>query len=352
MTIASVIKRVSILILGPIVIALVGIWLYLQGGRFVSTENAYLKSEIISVSSEISGKVQTVLLEDNARVQEGDLVVKLYDQPLLIPVARAEANLANIRGDLQGQQAEYESKKLEITSAQTDFEFREVELERMQQLLEEKSVSVAQFDQAEFARKTAFNKLEAKKQAVKVIEARLIDPYQAVEKHPRYLQALAELNNARLDLSYIEVRSPADGIATNVSPHVGENIIAGTNLFNLVNDSNPWIEANFKETDLTYVRVDQPVTITIDTYPDTEWQGHIESITPATGSEFSLLPAQNSSGNWVKVVQRIMVKIVLDNHDTNFPLSTGMSASVSIDTNRVRDLPWLNESLIEFIREF
>lgn len=338
------------MILGPIVIAIISIWFYLQGGRIVSTENAYLKSEIIAVTSELSAKIDEVLIRDNDRVSKDEIVVRLRDETFEIAVAGAEANLANVWAELESQKAQYDSSLLEIVSAQTDLEFQAIELERMRQLLQENSVSVAQFDQAEFRWKSASNELESKRQAVKVIEARLIDPVLPIEAHPRYIQALSRLDDAKVDLYFVDIRAPADGVATNLSVHEGENILTGTNLFSIVDDSNIWIEANFKETDLTYVRVNQPVAIEIDTYPNEEWSGTVASITPATGSEFSLLPAQNSSGNWVKVVQRIMVKIELNKQENSLPLAAGMSAEVSIDTAHQRSLPWISESLTEFIR--
>lgn len=345
------IKRSLVLLLGPTLVALVSLGIYLKGGRHVITENAYLKSEISTVSSEISGKVLQVLVDDNERVNRGDLLVSLADEPFLIPVARAEANLANIHAELSGLKAEYQNKVLEVASVETDLEYRQLELRRMQQLMEEGSVSIAQFDQADFAVKSVANELETRIQAVTVISSRLINPDREVENHPRYQQALADLHNAKLELSYSEVTAPSDGVVTNLSAHEGENILAGTNLLNLVDDKNLWIEANFKETDLTHVRVNQKVSISIDTYPDVEWKGQVESITPATGSEFALLPAQNSSGNWVKVVQRIMVKINFDDLEYPLPLAAGMSASVSIDTQHIRSLPWLNTELADFVRE-
>ena len=350
MSIATIIKRFTFLILGPIVVAIISIWFYLQGGRFVSTENAYLKSEIIAVTSELSAKINEVLIRDNDRVRKNEIVVRLRDETFEIAVAGAEANLANVRAELESQKAQYDSSLLEIVSAQTDLEFQAIELERMRQLLEENSVSVAQYDQAEFRWKSASNELESKRQALKVIEARLIDPVLPIEAHPRYLQALSRLDDAKVDLYCVDIRAPADGVATNLSAHEGENILTGTNLFSIVDDSNIWIEANFKETDLTYVRVSQPVAIEVDTYPNEEWSGTVASITPATGSEFSLLPAQNSSGNWVKVVQRIMVKIELNEQENSLPLAAGMSAEVSIDTAHQRSLPWISESLTEYIR--
>lgn len=352
MPISAIVKRSILLLFGPVVICVVSAWLYLQGGRYISTENAYLKSEIITLSSEISGKVLEVSVADNMRVNKGNTLVKLYDEPQRIAVASREANLATIYSELVSQQAEYESKELDILQAETDLQFRDRELERLRKLRDENSISEAQYDQAEFARNNSEHQLQSKKQSLQITAAKLIDPKMPIEHHPRYLQAKSDLNKANLDLSYVEIKSPISGIATHVSAHVGENIISGTNLLNLINEDNLWIEANYKETDLTYVRTGQPVTVEIDTYPDMEWTAHVESITPATGSEFSLLPAQNSSGNWVKVVQRVMVKIVFDEAPSSVPLSSGMSASVSIDTNHVRTIPWLSESLTHTIREF
>jgi membrane fusion protein (multidrug efflux system) len=352
MSISSILKRSFILLFGPLIICAVSAWFYLQGGRYIETENAYLKSEIVTLSSELSGKVLNVSVTENMKVSRGDTLVKLYDEPQRIILASREANLATVYSELESQKAEYASKELDILQAETDLQFRERELDRLHQLLEENSISEAQYDQAEFAKNNSEHQLQSKIQSLKITAAKLVDPDLPVERHPRYLLAQSDLNNAMLDLSYIEIRAPISGIATNVSAHVGENIISGTNLLNLINEDTLWIEANFKETDLTHVRVGQSVTVEIDTYPDREWTAHVESITPATGSEFSLLPAQNSSGNWVKVVQRIMVRIVFDEEPASVPLSAGMSSVVKIDTNQRRTIPWLSESLTNTIREF
>jgi membrane fusion protein (multidrug efflux system) len=352
MSITALLKRSAILLFGPIVICTVSVWFYLQGGRYIETENAYLKSEIVTLSSELSGKVLSVSVANNMKVNRGDTLVKLYDEPQRIILASKEANLATVYSELESLKAEYASKELDILQAETDLQFRERELDRLHQLLEEDSISEAQYDQAEFAKNNSEHQLQSKQQSLRITAAKLIDPNMPVEHHPRYLLAQSNLDNAMLDLSYIEIKAPISGIATNVSAHVGENIISGTNLLNLVNEETLWVEANFKETDLTYVRVGQSVTVEIDTYPDMEWRAHVESITPATGSEFSLLPAQNSSGNWVKVVQRVMVRIIFDEELSSVPLSAGMSSIVKIDTHHRRTIPWLSESLTNTIREF
>ncbi|HDZ08308.1 HlyD family secretion protein [Pseudohongiella sp.] len=335
------IRNLLLLILGPAVIAGVSLWVYLQGGRFVSTDNAYIKTDIVSVSSEITGRVVEVMAHDNDRVSKDQLLFRLDDQPYRIALAKAEANLANVHGSIESDKAEYLSAMLAIDNANTDLEFRRKEMERIRRLVATSAISTAQFDQAEYAWRSARNALDNRVQALQASRARLINPDLPAEQHPRYLQALAELEKARLDITHLEIRAPADGIAVNVAVHAGEYVIAGSALVSLVDDANMWLEANFKETDLTWVRPGQEVSVRIDAFPGQTWQAHVAGVMPATGSEFSLLPAQNSSGNWIKVVQRIRVNITLDNYNHDLPLSAGMSAVVDIDTGRSRTLPWI-----------
>ena len=335
------IRNLMFLILGPAVIAGVSLWVYLQGGRFVSTDNAYVKTEIVSVSSEITGRVVEVIPHDNERVSKGQLLFRLDDQPYRIALAKAEANLANIRGSIESEKADYLSDKLAIDNANTDLAFRLKEMERIRKLVETRSIPAAQFDQAEYAWRSASNALDNRRQSLQAARARLIDPDLPTEQHPRYLQALAELEKSKLDINHLEIRAPANGIAVNVAVHEGEYVIAGSSLVSLVDDNNMWLEANFKETDLTWVRPGQVVSVSIDAFPGETWEARVSGIMPATGSEFSLLPAQNSSGNWIKVVQRIRVNITLDNYNRELPISAGMSAVVDIDTGRSRTLPWV-----------
>jgi membrane fusion protein (multidrug efflux system) len=337
----AAIRNLMLLILGPAVIAGVSLWIYLQGGRFVSTDNAYVKTEIVSVSSEITGRVVEVIPHDNERVNKGQVLFRLDDQPYRIALAKAAANLANVRGSIESEKADYLSDKLAIDNANTDLEFRQKEMERIRHLVETRSIPAAQFDQAEYAWRSARNALDNRTQSLQASRARLIDPDLPTEQHPRYLQALAELQKSELDISHLEILAPADGIAVNVAVHAGEYVIAGSSLVSLVDDNNMWLEANFKETDLTWVRPGQAVNVRIDAFPGETWQAHVAGIMPATGSEFSLLPAQNSSGNWIKVVQRIRVNITLDDYTRDLPISAGMSAVVDIDTGRSRALPWI-----------
>lgn len=336
-------RQLTLLLLGPLVIAGGSGWLYLQGGRYVSTDNAYVKTDIIGISSNISGTVTQVLVGTGDRVQQGDLLLTVDEKPYLIALARAEANLANVRGDIESLKAEYVNKGLEIEKAQTDLSFREQELERIRGLHASNSISGMQFDQAVYARNAARQELAEKTQGLQVVKARLINPAAPVDAHPRVKLALAELDKANFDLEHVLVKAPADGIIVNGSTFPGENIIGGSPVMNLITDKRVWLEANFKETDLRYMRVGQPVDITIDTYPDLDLHGTVAIIAPATGAEFSLLPAQNSSGNWVKVVQRISILISFDERPSEHLLVAGMSAEVSVDTGHKRLVPGLGE---------
>ncbi len=341
MKIVAVLRNFTLLILGPAVIAGISLYVYMQGGRVVSTDNAYVKTDITSVSSEITGRVVEVIPRDNDRVTKGQLLFRLDDAPYRISLAKAEANIASVKSSIEGEKADYQSDLLAIENAQTDVDYRHKEMERIRKLVATRSVPEAQFDQAEYAWRSAVNALENRKQELLTSKAKLIDPALPTEQHPRYLQALAELEKVQLDISHLEIVAPADGVAVNVSVHEGEYVLAGSELVSLVDDRNLWLEANFKETDLTYVRPGQKVEVKIDAFPGQTFSAVVKGITPATGSEFSLLPAQNSSGNWIKVVQRIQVNIELEDNDHSLPISAGMSAVVDIDTEQTRTLPWV-----------
>jgi membrane fusion protein (multidrug efflux system) len=337
----ALLKTLTLLIAGPAAIAGVSLWVYMQGGRYVSTDNAYLKTDIIAISSEITGRVVEVVPRENQRVTAGQLLFRIDDEPYRIALAKAEAALASVAGSIEGEKADYRNDLLLVSNAQTDVDYRHKEMERIRQLVQTRAIPAAQLDQADYGWHSAMNAMQARRQDLEVTRAKLMDPELPTIEHPRYLQALAELEKVRLDISRLEIHAPSDGIAVNVSVHPGEYVMAGAQLFSLVDDRSIWLEANFKETDLTWVRPGQAVKVKIDAFPDQEWEAHVDGITPATGAEFSLLPAQNSSGNWIKVVQRIQVNISLDNATHELPLSAGMSAVVDIDTGRQRTLPWI-----------
>lgn len=335
------IRHALLLILGPAAIVTAGFWFYLQGGRYVATDNAYIKADILTISSNISGQVTSLAVHDSEHVNKGDLLFRVDDQPYRIALARAEANLANVRSDIESLREEFANKNLEIDSAKTDLAFQQREMTRLQRLITEGSISESQYDSAVYARDAAERNLAEKRQGLKVVQARLVDPTAPTDEHPRVRAALAELEKAKFDLNHVEVFAPTDGIIVNVSTHPGENVITGGAVMSLISDERIWLEANFKETDLTYMSTGQNAEISVDTYPDRIWHGHVAAITPATGAEFSLLPPQNSSGNWVKVVQRVTVRLELDDYPGDPYLASGMSANVEVDTGHQRTLPFL-----------
>ena len=328
--------------LGPVVLVVIGLWIYMTGGRHVETDNAYLKANMVSISSEVSAKVVEVLITDNSPVKAGDVLFRVDDQPYQIALIRAQANLVKVGGDLESLKADYFNKLADLNKAKTQETFYLGEYNRLNKVLESNTVSEVQVAQARYDYQDALNEVQVTTQALLAVKARLISLDLPLQEHPNYLLALAELDQAKLNLSYIEIIAPSSGVIANLNMQKGEYIIAGAPLFSLVDNGNIWVEANFKETDLTHLRAGQAATITVDSYPDLKWQAIVASITPGTGSEFSLLPAQNSSGNWVKVVQRVNVKLTIDQAIAPTALTPGMSALVSVDTEHRRQLPWVN----------
>ncbi len=333
--------RIVIFWFGPVVVAAGGAWLYLHGGRHISTDNAYLKSEMIDISSELSGKVVEVLVADNDRVIVGQPLFRLDDQVYKIALARAEANILKVHSDIESLRADYLNKIGDVQNAEADHHYYVQEHERLRKLAGSGSISDVQVAAAAYEAEHALKQLQITQQALEVVKAKLVDPALPVEEHPNYKLALAERDKAMLDLGHVEVKAPVAGILARFEVKPGEVVATGIPLFSIVDNSHMWVEANYKETDLTWMRTGQSAVIKVDAYPDLEWEGVVANITPGTGSEFSLLPAQNSSGNWVKVVQRVAVKLDMQALASAPELTAGMSANVSVDTKHQRHLPWL-----------
>ena len=330
-------RKMAMLVFGPLVLIILGVGFYLFGDRYISTDNAYVKAGKVSISAEVTGKIIKVNVKDNSRVAKGDELFMIDPEPFQIAVSRSEANLGNVRTEIESIRSGYLQKLAELTREEDTVRYRESEYKRYKDLAAKNAIPEERRDQALHDFNAAEKDRDAAKQDAESLKAQLGGNTETpTEQHPRFMQAKAELEKAQLDLSRIKIVAPVDGVAANVTLQPGEFTAAGLPLFTIVNDSAPWIEANFKETDLTHVRVGQDAEIEVDTYPGVTWKAKVASITPATGSEFSILPPQNSSGNWVKVVQRIMVRLELEHQDAAYPLGAGMSVHVTVDTGATR----------------
>ena len=333
--------RWALFALLPLVLIAGGYW-YVTGGRVMSTDNAYVESDKVGISTDVSGIVKEIDVTNNQRVENGQVLFRLDALPFRLAVERAEAQVGNVRNDLNALKANYRDMQAQIRQAQDDIEYYDREFHRQQDLAAKNIASQQTFDAARRNLQNAQHKLASLNQQLAAIAANLNgDPDIPVEQHPRYLDAVAQRDEAARQLAHTVVRAPFPGMVTNVPAIApGKYLQASTTAFYLVAADQVWIDANPKETELTYVHPGQPVTVTVDTYPDTQWVGTVQSISPAAAQEFSLLPAQNTSGNWVKVVQRIPMRVRVDTSDKNLPpLRAGMSVEVDVDTGHARGLP-------------
>jgi membrane fusion protein, multidrug efflux system len=334
--------RKPLLLLGPLVVLIGAGYVYVTGGRYVSTENAYIRAHKVAISAQISGPIAAVNVNENQPVKKGETLFTIDPEPFRVAVQSAEAQMAKSLNELLALKASYRQKQEQLHVAQANLVFARSEFDRQANLIKKKIISASKFDEAKRNYDVAERNFDALRFELTQILASLGgDPNLPRDRYPAYLTARAEWDKAALELRYTLVRAPFDGYASQV-PQPGEYVRAGTPVMSVVNGSGMWIDANFRETDLTHVRPGQKVTISVDTYPGHNWTGHVASIARASVSEFSVLPAQNSSGNWVKVVQRIPVRIAIDHRAGDPPLRAGMSTSVEIDTQHRRfDLSWL-----------
>ncbi len=338
-------QRLRLLLMAgvPAAALLAGGLLYLNGGRIVSTDDAYLQSARVAVSCDVPGRVVELDVRDNQMVKKGQVLFRLDPRPFRIAVEQARASLAAARLKVRAEQAVYRQHQADQAAARDTLAYAERELARQKRLLWLDVASHAQYDQALHAQQTARQQVAA---ATEGIAATLADlggrPDGAVDEHPLVQEAQAALDKALLNLSYTTVTAPEDGMVTKVDQlQTGDYITTAQPLFALVSTAHPWIEANFKETELTHMRPGQSATVSIDTYPDRVFHAHVASLSPGTGSSFALLPAENATGNWVKVVQRLPVRLEIDNPPKHAFLSAGMSADVEVDTGHSRSLSGL-----------
>ena len=303
--------------------------------RFVTTENAYVKANLVAVSAGVSGHVTRMLVSGDQRVSAGQLLFALDDEPFRIELARASASIAQVRNTVLAARAAYFEAKADLEEAEEQVTYNQRLFERQKKLAKKGIGTGTKYDEAE-------NELALAKRRVRALKERLRgtladlggDIEIKIENHPMFVEAEAIRDAAERNFRHALVYAPTDGIVGKISLQQGEYVDAGKPLFPIVQTSNLWVEANLKETQLTHVVLNQEVTVVADAYPDHVWKAHIRSISPSTGAEVAILPPQNASGNWVKVVQRIPVKIEIDQSQHAVELRPGMTVAVSIDTER------------------
>jgi membrane fusion protein (multidrug efflux system) len=382
----------------PSIIVLTTTGYFYSLGRFVKTENAYIKAPIVSVQSQLPGRVELVFVKDNQRVKKGQKLLKIETQKLELDLIEQEQNLLSIIKELENRKLKYNEAKeeiklareeikfyfsemerikalvnIEIKVAKEKVEYQKLELDRIRNLVSKRVGLKSKLDEANYLYKSAVNNLKfvtlnndldeikhsyvSSKQKLKIFEDKarsILTTLNGNEKinpfdHPLYKKHLSKLNQIKFDIKKSTIIADHEGIIAKMNIEVGEYINLGRMLFAIVDEKKAWVEANLKETELTHVKVGQSVVFVPDTFSKNSWQGQVESISPATGAEFSILPPQNSSGNWVKVVQRVPVRIsigkILEQNNEGFKINKelrmGMSVSVTIDTKHESEVPFI-----------
>jgi membrane fusion protein (multidrug efflux system) len=332
----------------PLVL-IAGGYYYVTGGQIMSTDDAYVQAERVGISTDVSGIVHDLAVKDNEHVSAGQVLYRLDPRQFQIALDNAKANLATTGMSIDAMKQDYQRMLSDVAAQQAQVDLDQKNFDRNAMLLKTATVSQATYDQSRYTLENDKSKLAAFQQHVKVQLAKLGgDPETPTTEHPQYRQAKAQVDEAQRQLEHTIVKAPFTGTVTSVpSIAPGKYLSASTTAFFLVDTDHVWIDATPKETELTYVRPGQKAFVTVDTYPDVEWHGVVESVSPAAAQEFSLLPAQNTSGNWVKVVQRVPMRVRLDTSDNNLPpLRAGMSVEVDVDTGHARGLPSFLRSLV------
>lgn len=335
------------LMVGGIVVVLIGSGIFwLRGGRYASTDDAYVKSAKLLVSTDVSGLVASVDVRDNQEVKAGQVLFRIDPLQFQIALDNAKANLGETALTIEAMKDDYQRMLSDVAAQEAQVSLDQVTYDRLADLVSKDDVSRQNYDRARYTLALDKSRLESLRQAAQVQLAKLAGNANIqVTDHPLYKQAKAQVDEAQRELDHTQVHAPFDGVVTQVDAlQPGTYLVSqtaaltNTGAVALVSTQQTWIEAQMKETDLTYVRPGNHVDISVDTYPGRVWSGRVESISPASGSEFSILPAQNSSGNYVKIVQRIPVRIHIDRKPDDPALRAGMSVYVSIDTGHQRSL--------------
>jgi membrane fusion protein (multidrug efflux system) len=328
--------RLTLLVLIPAFVAVAGLLYYLLGGRYVSTDNAYVGAQKVLVTPEVSGKVVRIAVVEGQLLKPGDELFAIDDAPYRFADQEAEARLQRVRTDFAALKATLASLTKQVEFSRQNLAAAQADFDRKSRLLGDRISSQSDLDKARVGLMAAQAQLEQLEQQERTARIQLLgNPDLAIEQYPQFIEATVALERARRDHDNTVLRAPIAGVATQVSSiQMGRYLTAGMAVFSIVSSESLWVDANPKETDLTHVRPGQAVAITVDAFPDRHWAGTVAAISPGTGAQFAILPPQNAAGNWIKIVQRVPMRIEFAPGQDLRRLRAGMSAVVEIDTGR------------------
>lgn len=337
-------RRFLLMVVLPVVVAIGGLTFYLNGGRYVGTDDAYVGAQKVLVTPDISGKIEKVVVREGQLVKQGDVLFEIDPVPFRLAVDEAKAQLMQAQATYDNLRANIKIYGDMLDLAQKGVDLKQRDVERKQALVKNNYGSQLDLDNASNALVTSGSIAQYVKQQISTAKTQLLgDTDLPLEKFPPYAQAKAKLDDAERNLDHAVVRAPMGGVATQVEQiQLGRYVTAGTPVFSIIDVAHPWVDANPKESDLTYVTEGQPVTLEVDAFPNHVFKGKIGSLSPGTGAQFAILPPQNATGNFVKVVQRVPIRIYFDETDKYVrKLKAGMSVYATIDTGHKRSLAGL-----------
>lgn len=337
-------RRTLLLVVVPVIALIGGVAFYLSGGRYATTDDAYVGAQKVLITPDISGKIEKVLIKEGQKVKAGDELFEIDPVPFRFALQQAKATLETARTNYNNLRDNVKIYAQMLDLAKQGVDLKQRDVERKASLVKSQSGSQLDLDTSTTNLVLARAQLELLQQQLATANNQLLgNPNLPLEEFPPYFQAKAALDQAQRNLDHTVLRAPIDGTATQVdSIQLGRFVAAGSPVFSVIDDANPWVDANLKESDLTYVAKGQPVTMSIDAFPDHTFRGTVGSLSPGTGAQFAILPPQNSTGNFVKVVQRVPVRIYFDANDAAVrKLKAGMSTFVWVDTGHKRTLAGL-----------
>ena len=333
-------SRFLLIVVLPVAAIALGLLWWLSGGRYVSTDNAYIGADKVLITPQVSGAIVSVHVREGQKVAVGAPLFDIDPAPYRTALALARGRLAAAKIEFANLRAAFASNADQIKMGQDAVDLRQADYDRKAALVFSHAGTRVDADTSAAALVQAKQILEFVREQQEATKVKLGGGLEAtIDAFPDYIQATAQTEDAERNLRNASVTAPIAGVATQVNQiELGRVAAAGQPVFAVVADTGLWVDANPKESDLTYVRAEQPATVTIDTFPGREWRGKVSSIAPGTGAQFAILPPQNASGNWVKVVQRVPVRFAFDADQDVANLRAGMSANLSIDTGRSRSL--------------